>query len=219
MTDLLKLQFNLYDSIANQGLVKTLILAVDGDNGETRIASRSEDGSSDYIDTNLVDESGNRIESTSVDDLLLSNTKSYLRAHEMLSDYKDDYNETIHANGKPKLRIDHLYTVIGYYFDWFKLNNYKLPEIDGGKIVNIEKLTVKIGEEEVPINERQAFLLKVLQDSRAPLSTSLLLSRVDGLLNTCTSYTKISEIFKNNKVVYKSCILVEGRRYRLKDNF
>ena len=217
MTDLLQFQFYLYDSITDQGLVKTLILAVDGDTGETRIASKV--GPSDYIDTNLMDEGGNRIENPSIDDLLLSNTKAYLRAHEMLSNYQDDYNETIHANGKPKLRINHLSTVIGCYYDWFKSNNHTLPEVDEGKILNIENLTVKIGEKEVPVNKRQAFLLKVLQDSRVPLSSSLLLSTVDGLLNTCTSYTKVSEIFKHNKFVYESCILLEDRRYSLKDNF
>ena len=219
MTDLSQFQFYLYDSITDQGFVKTLILDVDGDTGETRIRSRLEDGSSDYIDTTLIGEGGNRIENPSIDDLLLSNTKAYLRAHEMLSNYKDDYNETIHANGKPKLRINHLSTVIGYYYEWFKLNNHTLPEVDEGKILNMENLTVKIGEEEVPVNKRQAFLLQVLQNSRVPLSSSLLLSRVDGMLGTCTSYTKISEIFKHNKVVYKSCLLVKDRRYSLKDNF
>jgi hypothetical protein len=218
MTDLSKFQFYLYDSIVDQGLVRTLILAVDGDTGITKITSRSGDGSNDYINTNLR-ENGNNIENPTIDDLLLSNTKSYIRAHKLFSTYQADYNEIIHANGKPKLRINHLSTVMGYYYDWFKLNNHSLPKVDEGQILNIENLTVKICGEVVRVNERQAYLLLVLQNSDVPLTTSFLLSRLDAMLNTITSYTKVSEIFKKNKLVYNSCILVENRLYSLKDNF
>ena len=202
----------------DQGLVRTLILAVDDDTGETRIASRLKDSFSDYINTNL-SEDGNNIENPTIDNLLLSNTKAYIRAHEMLSEYQADYNETIHANGKPKLRIDHLSTVLGYYYDWFKLKDFPLPLLIEDQRLKLDYQMVRIDGEDVSLNRRQTCVLKVLQNTPVPLTTSMLLYKVDAMLNTITSYTKVSEIFKNNKHVYTSCLLVENRLYSLKDNF
>ena len=219
MTDLLQFQFFIYDSIIDQGLVKTLILTVDGNTGETRIASRSEDGSSDYINTNLTDEDIITIKNPTIDDLLLSNTKGYIRAHKMLSDYQADYNETIHANGKPKRRIDHLSTVICYYFEWFKMKNFPLPELIEDQRLNLNILMVKIDEEHVPLNERQAHTLNVLQNAQTSLTSSILLERVDGMMNTVTSYSRVSEIFKSNRAVFQRCIKREHNRYSLKDDF
>ena len=88
MTDLLKFQFYLYDSIVDQGLVKTLILAVDGNTGETRIASSSEDGSNDYIDINPREIN-----------ILEENTNSYCKAYSLRQKYqteidRDDFDST-----------------------------------------------------------------------------------------------------------------------------
>jgi hypothetical protein len=223
MTDLLKFQFYLYDSIVNQGkdrgFVKTLTLAVDGDTGETRIAFRPKDSSSDYINTSLIDEDGNRIENPTIDDLLLSNTKAYIRAHEMLSEYQADYNEAIHANGKPKLRIDHLTKVIGYYFEWFKKNDFPLPELIEDQKLKLDYQMVRIDGADVLLNKRQTYALKVLQYAPASLTSSMLLERVDGMMNTVTSNIRVSEIFKSNRAVFQRCIKRENNRYSLKDDF
>ena len=223
MTDLLKFQFYLYDSIVNQGkdrgFVKTLTLAVDGDTGVTRIAFRPKDSSSDYINTSLIDEDGNRIENPTIDDLLLSNTKAYIRAHEMLSEYQADYNEAIHANGKPKLRIDHLTKVIGHYYDWFTLNGFPLPELLEDQRLKLDYQMVRIDGADVLLNKRQTYALKVLQYAPASLTSSMLLERVDGMMNTVTSNIRVSEIFKSNRAVFQRCIKRENNRYSLKDDF
>ena len=223
MTDLSQFQFYLYDSIVDQGkdrgFVKTLTLAVDGDTGETRIAFRPKDSSSDYINTSLIDEDGNRIENPTIDDLLLSNTKAYIRAHEMLSEYQADYNEAIHANGKPKLRIDHLTKVIGYYFEWFKMNNFPLPELIEDQRLKLDYQMVRIDGEDVLLNKRQACALHVLLNAPVPLTSSMLLETVDAMMNTVTSNIRVSEIFKSNRAVFQRCIKRENNRYSLKDDF
>ena len=218
MTDLSKFYFYLYDSIVDQGLVKTLILAVDGNTGETRITSSSEDGS-DYINTSLRDEDGNIIENPTIDALSLSNTNAYIRAHEMLSTYQADYNEAIHANGKPKLRIDHLTKVIGYYFEWFKMNDFPLPELIEDQKLKLDYQMVRIDGADVLLNKRQTYALKVLQYAPASLTSSMLLERVDGMMNTVTSNIRVSEIFKSNRAVFQRCIKRENNRYSLKDDF
>ena len=219
MTDLSKFQFNLYDSIVDQGLIQTLVLAVDGDTGETKIASRLKDSSSDYFDMIIIDEDGNRIENSTIDDLALLNTKEYIRAHKLLSTYQADYNEIIHANGKPKLRIDHLTKVIGHYYDWFKLKDFPLPDLINDQRLKLNYQMIRIDGEDVSLNKRQTCVLKILQNTPVPLTTSILLERVDGMMHTFTSYIRVSEIFKSNRAVFQRCIKRENNRYSLKDDF
>ena len=117
MTDLLKFQFYLYDSIVDQGLVKTLILAVDGNTGETRITSISEDGSSDYIDINPRDIN-----------ILEENTNSYSKAYLLRQDYQTEIDRDDFDSPKLELRVQHLNNVISRYKEWFFGNNHSIPD-------------------------------------------------------------------------------------------
>ena len=116
MTDLSQFQFYLYDSLTDQGLVKTLILSIDSDSGETRIASRSEDGSSDYIginprEINILDE----------------NTKSYCKAYSMRQKIQTEIDIDDFESPKLELRVKHLNNVISRYKEWFMQNNLSIP--------------------------------------------------------------------------------------------
>ena len=117
MTDLLKFQFYLYDSIVDQGLVKTLILTVDVNTGETRIASSSDDGSSDYIDINPRDIN-----------ILEENTNSYSKAYLLRQDYQTEIDKSNFKSPKLELRIKHLNDVISRFTEWFMENGYSIPD-------------------------------------------------------------------------------------------
>mgnify|MGYP001598103362 CR=1 FL=1 len=116
MTDLSKFHFYLYDSIVDQGLLKTLILAVDGDTGETRIISSS-DGSSDYIDINPRDIN-----------ILEENTNSYSKAYLLRQDYQTEIDRDDFDSPKLELRVQHLNNVISRYKEWFMENNHSRPD-------------------------------------------------------------------------------------------
>ena len=117
MTDLSQFQFYLYDSPTDQGLVKTLILSIDGDSGETRIVSRSEDGSSDYIDINPGE--------INIPD---ENTNSYCTAYSMRQEYQTEIDRDDFESPKLTLRVQHLNNVISRYKEWFIQNNLSIPD-------------------------------------------------------------------------------------------
>ena len=117
MTDLSQFQFYLYDSPTDQGLVKTLILSIDGDSGETRIVSRSEDGSSDYIDINPGE--------INIPD---ENTNSYCTAYSMRQEYQTEIDRDDFESPKLALRVQHLNNVISRYKEWFIQNNLSIPD-------------------------------------------------------------------------------------------
>jgi len=117
VTDLSKFHFYLYDSIVDQGLVKTLILTVDVNTGETRITSSSEDGSSDYIDINPRDIN-----------ILEENTNSYSKAYLLRQDYQTEIDKSNFKSPKLELRIKHLNDVISRFTEWFMENGYSIPD-------------------------------------------------------------------------------------------
>ena len=117
MTDLSQFQFYLYDSPTDQGLVKTLILSIDGDTGETRIVSRSADGSSDYIDINPRE--------INIPD---ENTYSYCTAYSMRQEYQTEIERDDFESPKLALRVQHLNNVISRYKEWFIQNNLSIPD-------------------------------------------------------------------------------------------
>ena len=117
MTDLSKFHFYLYDSIVDQGLLKTLILTVDGDTGETRIASSSEDGSNDYIDINPREIN-----------ILEENTNSYCKAYSLRQKYQTEIDRDDFDSPKLELRVQHLNNVISRYKEWFFGNNHSIPD-------------------------------------------------------------------------------------------
>ena len=102
--------------MVDQGLVKTLILAVDGDTGETRITSSS-DGSSDYIDINPRDIN-----------ILEENTNSYSKAYLLRQDYQTEIDKSNFKSPKLELRIKHLNDVISRFTEWFMENGYSIPD-------------------------------------------------------------------------------------------
>ena len=117
MTDLSQFQFYLYDSITDQGFLKTLILVVDGDTGETRIASRSEDDSSDYTDIipgeiNIPEENAN----------------SYCTAYSMRQEYQTEIDRDDFESPKLQLRINYLNNVISRFTEWFMENGHSIPD-------------------------------------------------------------------------------------------
>ena len=117
MVDILQFQFYLYDSITDQGFVKTLILVVDGDTGETRIASRSEDDSSDYTyiipgEINIPEENAN----------------SYCAAYSMRQEYQTEIDRDDFESPKLQLRINYLNNVISRFTEWFMENGHSIPD-------------------------------------------------------------------------------------------
>jgi len=116
LTDLSRFEFWLYDSV-DQGLVKTLILAVDGDTGETVIGSRSEDGSSDYLNINQGDI-----------DIHDENINCYSEACSLRNKYQDTIDSNDFESPKLQLRINHLNNVISRFTEWFMENGHSIPD-------------------------------------------------------------------------------------------
>ena len=206
--DLSNFEFTLYDSILDDGRVKTLVISINPGTGETTIPSKSEDGSSDYIAMDVGDVN-----------LKENNTTSYLEAHKLLMKYLQNYNPQVMANSKVELRIKHLRQVIGYYYDWFIINNYELPVYLENSTTAQDNRSVTVDGVAVTLNKRQYNVLVVLKNRTNPISTINLLVEVDKLCNKVTSYTRVSEIFKGKRNVFKA--LIESPQkgcYKLKED-
>ena len=206
--DLSRYSFTLYDSLLDDGHINTLIIAIDPNTGDTTIPSRSPDGNSDYLP----------MRNDGID-ILQENSNNYRNAYKMLMDYLKDYNPQVMAGAKGEFRINHLKKVIGYYYEWFKVNDHELP-LPEISITAQDNRSVDVDGVMVPLNKRQYNVLLVLKSSREPIRTRDLLYEVDKLCNTLTEYTRISEIFKGKSNVFHAYI--ESPRkgfYRLKNNF
>lgn len=210
MTDLSIFSFWLFNHFIN-GRLSYLILSIDPDTGETINVTRSDDGSSDYADVEYPVNGLN---------IVKKNSESYLKAHLLLNEWMADYNPVIHAGTKPDLRIGHLMKVIGYYYDWFKTNRVPLPNLNETPGLIFNDREVIVNGETVLLTRRQNAVLQVLRNSRNQLSTRKILTKVDGLLGTITSYTRVSEIFKGKKEVFNACIERPSKGYyKLKEDF
>jgi len=206
--DLSNFEFTLYDSTLDDGRVKTLMISIDFDTGETTIPSKSEDGSSDYIVMDVGDVN-----------LMEHNTTNYLEARELLMKYLQNYNPQVMANSKVDLRISHLSQVIGYYYDWFIINNYELPVYLENSTTAQDNRSVTVDGVAVTLNKRQYNVLVVLKNRTNPISTINLLIEVDKLCNTVTSYTRVSEIFKGKRNVFRAFIdSPQKGYYKLKED-
>ena len=99
------------------------------------------------------------------------------------------------------------------------MKDFPLPGLIQNQRLKLDYQMVRIDGENVSLNRRQTCVLKVLQNTPVPLTTSMLLDRVDAMMNTrTTSFNRVSAIFKLNKAVFRRCIKRENNRYSLKDD-
>ena len=121
---------------------------------------------------------------------------------------------------KVDIRLEYYRHVKARYIDWFLRNNIALDVESELETIAIENSLELEGIDLTNYNERMITIIRLLNsNSHQTVKGSELLIQADSMLDTVTSYTRVSEIFKTNRQLFKSFIKTTSKGfYQIRSN-
>ena len=149
------------------------------------------------------------------EDIIQRNKSNYYKSLKIYAEYISHQEPSrISSPDKIDIRLEYFRLVKARYIDWFLRNNIALDvELELETIARENSLKLE-GIDLTNYNERMITIIRLLNSkSHQTVKGSELLIQADSMLDTVTSYTRLSEVFKTNRQLFKAFIKTTSKGF------